>query len=130
MSKYLTQAPVAIETPQDVGPSYDVYERFYRPPTHAAYSNGYRMSPFQKHEYDQDFAGCGCGNRGMGGCGCSDGGVGCGCGGDGAGCGCDSGGTGCGCGMGDSSTSTKDLLLSGALVVGFAALVYYGAIKK
>lgn len=56
MAHYLTRAPVAIETFDDVGRSYKPYERFYRAPTHAAYSNGYRMSPYHKRGY-----GCGCG---------------------------------------------------------------------
>lgn len=58
MKKYLTRAPVAIETAKDVGKSYEPYMQFYRAPTHAAYSNGYRMSPYHKTGYGpQQFAG-------------------------------------------------------------------------
>ena len=67
MNNYLTQAPVAIEAPHP-------YIRHYRAPIDAGYSNGYRMSPYQKSGYGD----CGCG----GGCGCSDS-IGC-CGGLGA----------------------------------------------
>ena len=60
MPHYLTRAPVAIETFDDVGRSYKPYEQFYRPPTHAVYSNGYRMSPYHKDQYGpQQFDGCG-----------------------------------------------------------------------
>ena len=60
MAHYLTRAPVAIETFDDVGKSYKPYEQFYRPPTHAAYSNGYRMSPYHKDAYGpQEFDGFG-----------------------------------------------------------------------